>query len=486
MANIAYHPWFAEHGTKNFTDGKKWYETTETISSLYDCVAKAGTGNGRPDNKESNLSYINGQGGLICFSIPNAKTPSYKHMDEVKRNLVDGYVENGVEIIETLQTGGTNSQDGYIFVNISSLGDSEPLIGSSIYHNGVSRQILAYEIGTGNRWKMDVGENISKVLNEPIIIAKKSPYLATQGTTTHTDLIGNPANYPADLKALLASGKGVGFMNPLLVGQDGSDYTQLTTTIQSRKAKKLYPLVNITSMSVFTRALDTSTNAITDPISPNINAYLLAYQAQNQSAIPVSTPKAIQHVDRDLIASNHHSVYSYNGLTYAATGKVATGAKVESCGVDDVVGVKYNLAWDDSDVGTTVVIGRGIYILLLVDMGSYKAGDIVEYTAMDRLTWVLNATSPTVYNGWYKVNSTPSHKTINLDNDSIVGAKALITQTDNATQVFTQEMVYDDVSGFGDTDQFDQLTSGTDTDLNGNTIQTKILLKPSSCKLGDK
>jgi len=38
-------------------------------------------------------------------------------------------------------------------------------------------------------------------------------------------------------------------------------------------------------------------------------------------------------------------------------------------------------------------------------------------------------------------------------------------------------------TGFGDTNQFDQLTSGTQSDLNGNTIQTKVLYKPSSVKL---
>jgi len=85
----------------------------------------------------------------------------------------------------------------------------------------------------------------------------------------------------------------------------------------------------------------------------------------------------------------------------------------------------------------------------------------------------------------YKISTKPKHTALTLDNQSIVASKALLTQTSNSTQVFTQELDYDSTAGdFGDDNKFDQLTSGTLTDLNGHTVQTKVLLKPSSIKLG--
>jgi len=187
MAGIAYHPWFAPHGSKNFSDGNLWYNTTDTVNSLYDCVANAGTGNGRPDGKEAEICSIDGQNGLICYAIPNAKTPTYKHQEEVKRNLIDGYIENGVEIDKyftstetrstgtsvsalTVGTGHNITEDNIVYV----------LDGGNIVHYGVPITIESDYIFLR---QFDGTTVFDRVLNTTytIVTTKKSPYLATQG-----------------------------------------------------------------------------------------------------------------------------------------------------------------------------------------------------------------------------------------------------------------------------------------------------------------
>ena len=559
MAGIAYHPWFAAHGTKDFSDGKKWYETSIKVTSLYDCVVNAGTGNGRPDSKTAEHCYINGQGGLICYAIPNAKTPTYKHQEEVRRNLVDGYIENGVEYTQYHQhpviTGTSYSWDSAgnrFYISAEGFVDEDAVGLGKNYHFNLGRYFLI----TGSNGKFGVFKNInnapygSEYIHFPhsngnlyigecvyssegsfgndvntmlqlfpkgttltLHLMRKSPYLATQGTTTHTDIIGDPApynsndasvlpnddtskadvlciandgntdsnvtdmptgtlvwdantstmwktkvdtidlskstpsvaieegdnwtqvkkGYPQELRNLLASGKGVGFMNPLLIGQDGEAYLSNDSMARPVFSKKYirgytYPYLTLSDGKYRTE------NQLNNTVSNDRNNYYFAnfivfthYQAQNQPAVPISVTKPIQTIDRNLIASDHHSVDAYNGLIYAASSKVATGSSVEARDVEDVL----------QDVSKNIF-------------------------------------------------TTPKHSPLILDNQSIVASKALLTQTANATQIFTQEMVYDSSAGdFGDDNQFDQLTNGIVTDLNGHTVQTKVLLKPSSIYLGE-
>ena len=206
MAGIAYHPWFAAHGTKDFSDGKKWYETSIKVTSLYDCVVNAGTGNGRPDSKTAEHCYINGQGGLICYAIPNAKTPTYKHQEEVRRNLVDGYIENGVEIISDVVKYGLSNTNYWWFSSINNYFDilKDFPIGKMFYlKTDIGVYLVTVSISRAGEMYATKGTLISGVypttpssnysfFNEvkKYYIERKSPYLATQGTTTHTDLIG--------------------------------------------------------------------------------------------------------------------------------------------------------------------------------------------------------------------------------------------------------------------------------------------------------
>ena len=376
MAGIAYHPWFAAHGTKDFSDGKKWYETSIKVTSLYDCVVNAGTGNGRPDSKTAEHCCINGQGGLICYAIPNAKTPTYKHQEEVRRNLVDGYIENRSNVIT----------QGFMTVY------EELTATAKTLWNLTYKAIEVYQV----------------------------LYTADSGVTWDTQTFTH-------------------------------DSVNNQITLGTARAE-----------------------------------ILVSYKAQNQPAVPVSTPKPIEVVDRDLIASNHHSVYAYNGLTYASSGKIATGNSVETKGIEDVVLNVYDYKLE---VGVSVTIQDGKTYLIGNGFNNLTAGSIYILKNSGHSTPTMMTPDATWTNNFYllgSITTTPKHQPLTLDNQSIVASKALIAQASNATQVFIQELDYDSTAGdLGDNNKFDQLTSGTLTDLNGHTVQTKVLLKPSSIYLGE-
>lgn len=308
-----YHKFYNEMGWRQI-DGSTKLGLDTTVSSTYQCFDSShtlGTVSGRADSRNFNYRYIFGNGGGISFAIPNAKTPTYKHLEEVKRNLVDGYVETRNDI----------TTQGFMTV-VEELTDTSKTVWNLTYKAIEVYQVL-YTTDGGVTWN-------------------------TQAFTYNSVL------------------------------------NQIT--------------------------LGTARTNI-----------LVSYKAQNQSAIPIDTPQPIEVVDRDLIASNHNAVASYNGLVYASNGKIATGSSTVTKHIEDVV----------------------------IDSN----GSIV---------------------------TTPKHGTIVLDNGSITGAKILVTQTANSTQVFTQEILPN-----GDTGDFKRLTNGTTTDWNNDTIQTKVLLKRSSCKVGE-
>jgi len=627
----AYHPWFNAFGASTYlkfdgTSGNAMYWYTadaRKAASLLDTLT-APTDNypfsngilapdngligvqyerlGRPDLKFYDKTYIEGQGGLICYAIPNALTPTYKHQEEVRRNLVDGYVENGVEIIgintasnwQEYLTGKFRLNFGAKY--LAGLGFESFMPLASPYTDIIGRnvsapnssQITGYvATNTGNLYyitELNIDESSADRLyienlsgaslddlnaGYKLVLFKKSPYLATQGSMLHTDLIGDPVpyvstdatyiandgntdtdvtdmpidtlvwnsatstmwktkvdtidladsvpsvaieegdnwtevkkGYPQSMRNLLASGKGVGFMNALLVGQDGSDYTDTSTAAGTWQPILYKKVIGNLGLNIFTSnggmsfspynissSLDAVANTQSGLSVTNTDATkvsLLSYKAQNQPAIPVSTPKPIETVDRDLIASNHHSVYAYNGLTYASSSKVATGSSIEAKGVDDV---QLLSGYDEEIVGDvliTVIPGKIYKAVGFSKKGYFEFINPAIYTGVYPSVYFFDETEPTVWKDVTVSLSIPKHQALTLDANSIVGSKALITQTDNATQVFTQELDYDSTAGdFGDTDTFERLTDGTLTDLNGHSVQTKVLLKGSSIKLGE-
>jgi hypothetical protein len=462
----AYHPWFNAYGTSGHLRGDngisiiEWYAPIGTtpsskksdVISTYDTFNTAKVAvppnvnsatltynssvySRRSDSKFYDKTYINGQNGLVIYAVPNANKPTFKMLEEVKRNLVDGYIQNGTFTEQVTQTTtGTVATLEVSNGTLYKVGDYVQVYDMT--NNTVHGRKRIVSIATNT---LTLDSTIVKVAGSYLISGGKSPYLATQGNSTFTSLLGNPQHYPTSVKSLLTSGKAIGFCSADLVNDSGTTLIPdgvIDTFKVSKKGITFYNAIRSTDSDTnpsaptwtsFTPTSSTVTNALTLTNEPIGNLVLAQYSSGNQSAVSIATPKSVLVVDRDIIASNSSDVNKYNGLVYAATGKIATGSSVEAKGVDDVV------LDENSDIFTT-----------------------------------------------------PQHVSLTLDSDSIVASKALVTQTANATQVFTQEMVWDSVnSDWGDSNEFDQLTSGTAINLDGSTIQTKVLLKPSSIKLGE-
>ena len=375
----------------------------------------------RPDSKFYDKTYIEGQGGLICYAIPNAKTPTYKHKEEVRRNLVDGYIENGIELLRVERYHGLS----YYAYTATRTGVYMSSYCGLYYNYSVGDRIQCFYIDDNGISTVLSGTVHSKshgyiiVIDHPnfstsfttgsnqatkgyFYIPVKSPYLATQGTTTHTDLIGDPApykssdatyisptstsitdmptntlvwdnatgkmykaiiatndldanglpvpaftdttawtqvkkGYPQELRNLLASGKGVGFMNALLVGQDGSDYTGASTSLIMSKKNTFDLSNNISNLLGFNGSilqdssnLEGSSNSVTNTLAlnstwANYDTKLIQYTSQNQPAIPITTPKAIEAIDNFAITTDSNDITKYNGLMNTVSGVIQTG-----------------------------------------------------------------------------------------------------------------------------------------------------------------
>jgi len=286
--------------------------------------------------------------------------------------------------------------------------------------------------------------------------------------------------YSNELKALLSAGKGVGVIANLVDDTGASNLPNGSkTTFKLSKKFTSTPQVLKSTDSGVTWAVQTVTfnsvaNTITFSTAPaSTDLIMVSGGTGNQAAIPITTPKPIEYVDRDLIASNHHSVYAYNGLTYAGTGKVATGSSVESKGVEDVVGTTKVV-----EVGVQITVNQGE--IVVAGEGHTDAG--IYYKRLNSDATFTSSGGTLASSNWEEVtrgfdynSTTPIHNTITLDNQSIVGVKGLVARTSDATQVFTQEII----DGQPDSGEFEQLTNGVlDTGE-----QTKVLLKPSSVRI---
>lgn len=99
MANTIYHPVYNPHGTMKASDDKFWYETTVSITSLYDCIlpANVGTVNGRPDGKKSDTIYSGGSGGIV--GVGTYTTDDINLDIESTKLLSDSGLEAGTEYV---------------------------------------------------------------------------------------------------------------------------------------------------------------------------------------------------------------------------------------------------------------------------------------------------------------------------------------------------------------------------------------------------
>jgi len=349
-------------------------------------------------------------------------------------------------------------------------------------------------------------------IQEPYLMTSTSSNsLLTQGTSLSNDIIGDPANYPQDWLNHLASGKSAN-INPLLVGEEGEDL------IPKGSSKAYTPfknkIINILGSTprIFT---DTNGDSWTAAVLPTNNgevynyrytedtpvSRVMIYQAESQNKpLSKSTPLPIEMVLPKTVASNSHSIYKGAMITNTVTDKVAVGNGsngLESHTLENSEIVEFTTETEGyvNSGGYYVFqvkVGNGVYIQNnynnKIGTAYFTDGTKVDITGIQTNSSTIDFyRSGTSYVSGKVVDrieissigTTPKHSTITLDTEVSPTAKsfptlAVDTNNEYVVQVMGEELISNAGVYDGDNGEYDNLTNGTFTDLNGNTAKSYV------------
>jgi len=288
--------------------------------------------------------------------------------------------------------------------------------------------------------------------NVVLSITRTLPILSSNTHLT-TDLIGDPANYPQDMKDILAIGKPLVGINSLLVGQDGTSYLNASDCVMSEKMVQEYLAIYNNDAhldEVWSTWQPTGVDLIKNFTSmdqvPLSRVSINPYTAKNTTT-KATDPKTVKAVGNYVTATNSHSIYKGNQLVPTGKVNVGNGANsVERKVLED--SPEYIFTYDyDTDAGTQFydqdtriletgsgggVVGK-IYTPKIYFKGTAPA------TAHD-----FGVASP----NWWATDSLPSHSTLALDNAVSPAVKLLETIAVDADgmahyQLFSEEMDWD-------------------------------------------
>jgi len=254
-------------------------------------------------------------------------------------------------------------------------------------------------------------------------------------TFLHTDIIGNPANYPQVWKDALAGGGSIAG-TPLLVGENGEDYNDMTTGFK-KLSKKVQTIP--TYISPYT---DNAGSQYITWVGQSINSQQNGWVSSNTTTT---------------VLLQNYQAYN-NNLTPIANSRVIGG----SAGVSDVIAnldyylAKFNsklinkVSNSDSIAHIKSFALQGIMINLTHISNTFVIGSINEFTNQ----------------------SEPNHDTINLYSSTSPAVKTFsyLTQNTRAKQVYVfKEMKF--ATDWGDDNKFNIVDNvSTVVDDNGSTV----------------
>jgi len=304
-----------------------------------------------------------------------------------------------------------------------------------------------------------------------------------------TDIIGSSENYPTIMKDMLARGETIVGLNPLLVGQDGSDYIPDGDThsfiVSAKKisnSMRIYYDPDNGYEAGSNDYIDSVTNA-SNTTPPADNCLFLPYTA----SIPVATiqdPKKVEYVLEKYIAQNDASIYKGANITGLIGIPTGTSDSMESGYLD---GCEAIIPEFEIKIGGTYYLYPGIVFKVSDNInntvtGINMNGMTVQYIGGSTVaSWKIGATSLDGYIVDITLSlllATPSHNTISISNTGDKASKAFLTiASDEDNELYAQWMV-EEVKGDGDTGDFSQLTNGTKEDFNGNVCRTVVASRP--------
>lgn len=307
-----YHEVFNEFGTKKASDDKYWYDTAQSFLSIADCFNPSKllttSGNyasgksGRPDGKYYDIiygeSFIDQRWDAAWKIGSKELTTKERDLDISAGKFADFVGSATYKTEQFLQstTGTVNTLEvrngsDYTIGDVVQVYDmTASTVKGRFYITGI----------TGNT--LTVHTTMAKSANQYLIGGGKSRLRYGSSTFLHTDIIGNPANYPAVWKDALASGGSISG-TPLLIGENGESLLPNGSDVTFKATKKVINvnLVVYTPDSGATYGVDTSTwktalesqaNALTVAQGGNM-VFLLQYQAYNNNLSPIVNSRVV-------------------------------------------------------------------------------------------------------------------------------------------------------------------------------------------------
>ena len=475
----AYHPIFNELGGRVWKDAssiaRAWYNSSNLISGTIGCfdatidggtiIAQGNIGSTawRPDETFYDKAYINQSRNHRLSAYGKSEADILNDFARDNENGTLSGVDGMVEAIYVTQKFSTATASTLLVAKSEyPYWEQLPTVVRGIHHNGQVAEVTSVSDNDATYFIINLAISIDRVVNEPILIARKSPHTFRADGMLVNDIIGDPANYPQILKDRLAVGKSA-LINPLLVDDRGnslipSDPSTLDDYKLSKKSlDSVIQLVNTIdggdtwdATSSYLRAVDNIENSF-NLYTTSLNVMIAPYTAKTSplKSIEQGTTKAT--LDK-VYASNSHSIYKGGAAVANGTGKIPTGNGTngfESRGLENV--------------------GIGVFDVLVKPnvTVSYISGDILnfkEYTNVsDARYWRILITGSASWNDTLAdstlegsanfeevsaITTTPTHNTIALDNQDSIASKRFYTleldsNDEYIGRMYTQEMKWD-------------------------------------------
>jgi len=361
------HPVYNPNGTELASDGNKWYNTAVSFTSIADCFTASkqlatsgyiGTTSGRADGLFYDQIH---EGDITDIRNSSQKVEDYNRLIDREFNKAVAGTVRGTEgewaVTYSLATtvssvsffaGTTNGLGTYIviptpvsFLTVDTY--QEIVNGAAKYFaviNGIPYYLTRRDNATTLYIQKILGEktsftgSISAGNSVQILVATKSTSIKSN-SLTHTDIIGNPANYPTAWKQSGVSG------TPLVVAEGGTSLLPTGTTgSDGLAAYKLSKKMNALPLQVlkstdggttwsllvnnthYSYSLGSNTVVFIAPYLPLVaDLIMVTYQTHTNMATPAVNSEVL--AIGDAWASNH---VTFPQIVASLLGKVSTGA----------------------------------------------------------------------------------------------------------------------------------------------------------------
>lgn len=341
MANQGFHhPTYNPNGSKLASDGKKWYETAVSFTSISDCFTESklqaasgyiGTTSARADGLFYDQVH---EGSITDLRMSSAKVEDYNRLiDREFNKLVAGtYRGQQGELNTEVKTQTTTGTVATVEVNNGTKYKSGDVIYIyDLTSSAVKGRFVVKSISTNT---LTVDSAFAKLANI-YMISGGSTTRTKSNTITITDLIGSPSNLPVNMKL-----DGQSF-NTLHTAEDGTSLLptgSLTTFKLSRKANAT-PLQVLkstdsgatwTALTVTTHyTFSTTSNAITMVTAPlSTDLIMVTYQTHTSMAVAGVNSEVLSI--GDVWAGNFYSTSYGSALLSNLISKIAINGDVNN------------------------------------------------------------------------------------------------------------------------------------------------------------